>query len=70
MAFTIRPYHRLIAGCPVTYERLFEDGVGMVWDLVFGDWVGVLSDREATVRNPCFNTCRNSAVGARRILWG
>jgi len=33
MPFVIRPYHRLIAGCPVTYERLFEDGAGTVWDL-------------------------------------
>lgn len=33
MPFVIRPYHRLAAGCPVTYERLFEEGEGTVWDL-------------------------------------
>jgi PilZ domain len=33
MPFTIRTYHRLIAGYPVTYERLFEDGKGTAWDL-------------------------------------
>lgn len=33
MAFVIRPYHRLSAGCPVSYERLFEEGEGTVWDL-------------------------------------
>lgn len=33
MPFVIRQYHRLSAGYPVTYERLFEDGQGTVWDL-------------------------------------
>lgn len=33
MPFIIRPYHRLIAGCPVTYERLFENGEGTIWDI-------------------------------------
>lgn len=28
MPFIIRPYRRLPAICPVTYERLFEDGEG------------------------------------------
>ena len=33
MPFVIRPYHRFPAGYPVTYERLFEEGQGIVWDL-------------------------------------
>jgi len=33
MPFMIRSYHRLPAGYPVTYERLFEEGQGTVWDL-------------------------------------
>ncbi len=33
MPFVIRPYHRFIAGCPVTYERLLDDGTGTVWDI-------------------------------------
>ncbi len=33
MAYIVRPYHRFPAACPVTYERLFEDGVGTVWNI-------------------------------------
>ncbi len=33
MPFVLRPYRRFPAVCPVTYERLFEDGVGTVWNI-------------------------------------
>ncbi len=33
MAFVLRPYCRFPAVCPVTYERLFEDGAGNVWNI-------------------------------------
>lgn len=33
MAFVIRPYRRLSAQCPVTYERLYEEGHGTAWNV-------------------------------------
>ncbi|WP_413935155.1 PilZ domain-containing protein [Nitrospira sp. BLG_1] len=33
MAFVIRPYRRLPAQCPVTYERLYDTGHGTAWNV-------------------------------------
>ncbi len=33
MAFVVRPYRRLPTQCPVTYERLYDEGHGTAWNV-------------------------------------
>lgn len=33
MSFVLRPYRQFPVMCPVTYERWFHEGEGLVWNL-------------------------------------
>ena len=33
MSFVLRPYHRFPVNIPITYERLYDEGHGTIWNL-------------------------------------